>query len=347
MKFKRNKLLGIISSIFFGIGVLFFSLATIQYQVITGSRAEFDGTACDDNIGETLNSSGNTSFNVNCSGDLARGFTYYLFFCPTKQTGAVTCGDVENPNSAEFELIEENAGTVIPPVMPKTTNKSCGCVQWNVVVTNGDGSKGSAGGQLLCSENQCLIEPTNTPSPTRPITITPTRSVTSTPTTEPIAKASTTISPTTPTSTILTPTPTRSVTGTPTKAPIAKANATVAPATPTPIPTTGAGTPTTVPPTSTLTPTLTRTPTPTIVPPTPSNTPSYTPTRTPTPTSTSTPTPILTSAVPPTNAPLNSSQATQIPTPVTQLTVNDQPPGFNPWVALFIPFALIVAGLAL
>ncbi len=139
------------------------------------------------------------------------------------------------------------------------------------------------------------------------------------------------------------PTPTQSVpTPTPTTNP---PTATPSP-TDTPAPTDSPTPTVTATPTATHTPTSTPThsptPTPTSTPtPTPSSTPTATPT--PTPTMTDTPTPA------PTNTPTpdETTQNQTTPSSIDQLTVNDQPPGFNPVFAILVPLAVILLGLAL
>ncbi len=82
--------------------------------------------------------------------------------------------------------------------------------------------------------------------------------------------------------------------------------------------------------------------------PSPSNSPSPSPSHSPTPSFTPTPTP-----VPPTPTPVPPTPTfTPVPppptaTPVTQLAVEDQPPGMNPAFAVLIPFILVLLGLAL
>lgn len=88
------------------------------------------------------------------------------------------------------------------------------------------------------------------------------------------------------------------------------------------------------------TPSPTESPSPS---PSPTNTPTLTPspTKTPTPTFTPSPTP-----VPPSPTPV---VIVEVPTatPVTKLEVEDQAPGMNPALALFVPFILVLLGLAL
>ena len=129
-------------------------------------------------------------------------------------------------------------------------------------------------------------------------------------------------------------------------------------------------TPTTPPTTNTPVPTNTNTPPPntptaTAVPPT--NTPTKTPTKTPTSTPTKTATPVPTSTPVPTNTPVPTStpvptntpipptpttvviaQApTATPTPVQQLTVDNQKPGITPWTLILVPIGLLLLGLLL
>lgn len=102
------------------------------------------------------------------------------------------------------------------------------------------------------------------------------------------------------------------------------------------------------PPTNTPTPSEapTNTPAPSDTP-VPTNTPAPTntplPTNTPIPTNTPMPThtPLPTYTLIPTNPPLPTN------TPITELVVNNQPPGITPWAIIAVPIGLILIGLLL
>ncbi|OGK46845.1 hypothetical protein A3A93_06325 [Candidatus Roizmanbacteria bacterium RIFCSPLOWO2_01_FULL_38_12] len=317
----------LLTFIFFTFGAFFFALGIQKYQVTVTPRAEFDGTACNDNIGDTLNSSGSTSFTITCSGNLNRSYNYKLFWCPNQSRG--------ESDYCQDQVIDSSSGSVIPQSINKSTDKTCGCVQWDIGVTNSGEQEGIAGGALLCADNPCE-QPTTEPTEAEPTTPEdtpttapeePTDKPTATPTNTltPTGTISPTVTPTnTPTGT-LSPTPTPTNTSTPTHTPTSTPTSTP---TDTPVPT---NTPTPVPtdtpiPTSTTVPTATNT-----VAPTPTNTIAPTATNTPPPTPTST----------------TIIAATDTPTPVQQLTVEGKPPGITPWIFILGPIALLLLGLLL
>lgn len=103
--------------------------------------------------------------------------------------------------------------------------------------------------------------------------------------------------------------------------------------------------PSNTPPESSNTPTPSHTPAPTVT-----DTPTPTLTKTPTPTFTLTPTPTETPV--PTATPIPTETPVPLappntPTPITQIAVNEQPPGITPWIFITIPFGLILLGLLL
>lgn len=303
----------ILTFVFFSIGIFFYSIAINQYQIKVSSRAEFNGTACNDNVGSTLNSQGQTNFTITCTGNLQRDYSYVLFHCPEKTTGASYCGDIRDINSNQAIVIDGGSARIpspIPSSISKSTDKNCGCVQWDIGVYDAQGVEGVAGGAIICAENACAPSPTNTQAPTN----------TPGPTNPP--GPTNTLAPTNPPATPVPPTPT------------------LPPPTPTP----------TVTNTPTATPTATATPSPTNSPtPTSSNTPTPTITRTPTPTRTNTPVPTWTQVPTWTPAATFTSEPTytKIPTPVKNLSVGEQKPGFDPIYIILIPVVGLIIGLLL
>ncbi len=299
----------ILTFVFFAFGALFFSLGIQKYQVTTTPRAEFDGTACNDNVGDALNSSGSTPFTIICEGNLTRSYSYALFWCPTQKRGDSTfCQD---------QKIDSDSGAAIPASINKSTDKNCGCVQWDIGVTNTNGEEGIAGGALLCAEASCE-QPIPTETPT-----TPPEQPTNTPTTPPEQPSNTPVPTNTPTTPPDQPTNTPAPSETPTEVP-----------------------------TNTPEPTATNTPVPTDTPtPLPSDTPVPTPTNTPIPTETPLPTATNTIAptatTPPSPTPTTIIAATNTPTPVEQLAVEGKPPGLTPWLLILAPIGLILLGLLL
>jgi|GEM_PF-3033310 len=224
---------------------------------------------CNDNIGGDLNTSGSTSFSITCTGKLDQAYDYVLFWCPEKTTGASYCGDPGNIGSGSSQVLERDSGNSIPGTMNKSTNKTCGCVQWDVGIHN---NSIVAGGAIICSDNPCETTPTpttsggggDTPTPTTPANNTPTPTTPSGTTNTPTLTQTSTPAPSdTP---IPTRTPTNSPTSTPTKTPTPQPTDTPIP-TDTPVPTE------TPIPTDTPVPTETPIPTNTSVPPTPTPTP--------------------------------------------------------------------------
>jgi hypothetical protein len=130
------------------------------------ARAEYDGTFCNDDIGDTLNSSGSTSFLINCWGKLNRKFTYVLFWCPEKSKGATYCGDLRDIDSQQSQVIDRAEGSSLTSYMRKSTDKTCGCVQWDVGVGGATGQEGVAGGAIMCAPQPCNQNPTSAPNPT-------------------------------------------------------------------------------------------------------------------------------------------------------------------------------------
>jgi hypothetical protein len=128
------------------------------------ARAEYDGTFCNDDIGDTLNSSGSTSFLINCWGKLNRNFTYVLFWCPEKSKGATYCGDLRDINSNQAQVIDRDNGSSLTSYMRKSTDKTCGCVQWDVGVGGATGQEGVAGGAIMCAPQPCNQNPAATPT---------------------------------------------------------------------------------------------------------------------------------------------------------------------------------------
>ena len=334
----------LLTFIFFTFGAFFFALGIQKYQVIVSPRAEFDGTACNDNVGDTLNSSGSTSFTITCIGNKNRPYNYVLMWCPTQKKGDKTfCQD---------QVVERDSGSVIPSAINKSTDKTCGCVQWDIGVFDANNNEGVAGGALLCAENSCAQPTPTTPPPTISPTTPPTVSPTTRPTVPP--SSTPTVRPTnTPTTPPGQPTNTPAPTHTPTAVPTSTPKPT---ATNTPVPTntpTPSATPTNTPtssPTRTPTPTPTKTPTLT---PTLTYTPTAVPTSTLAPTATSTPVPTATNTIAPTATNTPSPTATTIiaatntPTTVQQLTVEGKPPGLTPWLIILAPLGLILLGLLL
>lgn len=322
------------------LGVIFYSLGISSYQIKTNSRAEFDGTACNDMADYTLNSSGSTQFTIRCTGNLLRPYTYALIHCPRQSAGSTYCGDPNEINAGIATVIDRDSGNSIPGTMNKSTSINCGCVQWDVGVLKSDGTEGIAGGVVICAQNACATDA----APTAPAS-----DLSTAPTTGPTSGSSATATPV-PSSTAPTATPVPSSTA-PTATPVPSSTApTVIPTTVTAVPTaTNTLTPTPSPtstytptPTYTLTPTRTPTRTPTATrPPTPTSTPLPTPTNTLVPTWT----PVPTWTQVPTFTPLPTF--TKIPTQPTKLAVGDQKPGFNPLFVIFVPIIALIAGLLL
>ncbi len=155
-----------------GIGALMSSTINQEQQTLN-TRAEFDGTFCNDNIEDSLNGSGNTSFNINCWGNLNRQYLYVLFWCPEQKQGAPYCGDVRDIAGSQAQILDQAQGATVPTNITKSTDKTCGCVSWQVGVRNTNGEIGWAGAAMLCSTNACdsntpTSQPTNIPPTSRP-----------------------------------------------------------------------------------------------------------------------------------------------------------------------------------
>lgn len=169
-----------------GIGALMSSTIN-QNQRTLDTRAEFDGTSCNDNIGDSLNTSGSTNFNINCWGNLNRSYTYALFWCPEQSKGAAYCGDIRDIEGSKKQatLLDQSEGATLPSNLNKSTDKNCGCVSWHVGIQDANGQIGWAGSAGFCSNSPCdsgentnAVTPTRTSQPTSPPqqnTPTPTR----------------------------------------------------------------------------------------------------------------------------------------------------------------------------
>ena len=144
--------LGVLSII--GVATLISSTTTMNKNTIA-TRAEYDGTSCNDNIGDSLNACGSTSFTINCWGKLDRAYSYVLFWCPEKSKGATYCGDPRDLNSGQATVLDRGGGAAVPSTLSKNTDKTCGCVQWDVGVGGATAQDGVAGGAIMCANNPC------------------------------------------------------------------------------------------------------------------------------------------------------------------------------------------------
>lgn len=168
-----------------GIGALM-SATINQDQRTLDTRAEFDGTSCNDNIGDSLNTSGSTNFNINCWGNLNRSYTYALFWCPEQSKGAAYCGDIRDIEGSKKQatLLDKVEGAVLPSTLNKSTDKNCGCVSWHVGVQDANGQIGWAGSAGFCSNSPCDSGNNTQPTIVAPTQVPPTsisQTVTSTP----------------------------------------------------------------------------------------------------------------------------------------------------------------------
>lgn len=179
-----------------GIATLISSTVT-QQQNTLNTRAEFEGSMCNDDIHDTLNSTGATSFKITCWGDLNKRYKFVVNWCPDLAKGATYCAG---------QVLESSEGSIIPSSFSKSTDKTCGCVSWGVTATNAAGQEGIAGGAIFCTDNPCETgtQPTSTTNPT-PTQKSLLPTVTNTPTKPPVQNTpinTPTLSPTTkPTST--------------------------------------------------------------------------------------------------------------------------------------------------
>lgn len=357
---RKNKNLKILLAfIFFGLAVLFTSLAINSYQLHLKSRAEESDPIiadqhCEDGIYYVKNPN-NTNEQISCGRGVCDGVSYSEtaninhVSAGKCWVGTSTCGPacqgfvplccykMAETGNAEDCPFPERGFCMRQQCEKQTQDSNCGAQQGAYCVDECVADRGDIPFFSLADRLEGRKTPstnvTNTPIP-------PTQQPSNTP-----APSESTVTPSPTISNPITPQNTPSISPIPTVTQGPTSTNTPTPtitSSPTPIPT------------STNTPIPTNTPSPT---PTFTLTPTSTPTSTPTPTNTPTPiptfTPYPTYTVIPTNTiiPSYTPQPTQVaqiqPTTPQNLTVNSQPPGITPWAFIAIPLGLILIGLLL